>query len=370
MKKRILFVLLLSLAWNTFVLAQTTTTTTTEETSSVSYFWAACEKQAVIDLDGTMDTGDDLYLQVFNGLAGTGTALTNLIRVPVDGAYQVSQTLLYNSTATLNLGQFASVRVTIARETDPTNQSYTGTIDDVQDGCIEPAYSSVDTLSATGSGSTTPIIDPETGQVVTGVTSGTAIRSSGVFTPDGGVLNEVFGRPQEAVVQIGARPSLNAAETGRTSDPGLIFAECEDFTGAHPGRVYDTDNITVFWSWFAKTPEAVRDNIAKANYEVFLSSPYAWRQEFPNVVVTPVVQREDENYWVFFVANLGTGFRPGQYRVDFYVSWSETINDGYEDFGVNTATPYIISGCTFNIEINPNGGAIQRNNPTVPLQQN
>lgn len=342
----------------------------TEPTSTVFFFFAACENQAVIDLDGTMEAGYDVYIQFFRELNATGEALTNRVRVPVSGDYQVSQTVAYNN-GTLNLGQFASVRVSIALESNADSEIYSDTLDDVQDGCIDPTYSSVDTIdvgSGVGADGGTPLIDPVTGEVVTG-TAGEAIRSSGIYTPDGGVLNEVFGRPQEAVVQIGARPSESVdVQLGRVSDPGLIFAECDAFDGADPGIVYDTDNITVFWSWFATIPELARQHQAFAQYEVFLTSDYAYRQPFPFVDVRPLVQREDENYWTFYVANLGDGFRPGTYRVDYYVTWSQPISDGIAEFGPGTETPFILNTCTFEVVINPFGISTDLNNPTVPLQ--
>ncbi len=339
-----------------------------EFTSTVFYFWAACENQAVIDLDGTMETGYDVYVQVFRELGATGQALTGLTRVPVSGDYQVSQTLNYTGGETLNLGQFASVRVSIARENNPDDQLFTEVLDDTLNGCIEPTYGSVDTFDASGSGSGTPLIDPVTGEVITD-TSGLQPQSSGIFTPDGGVLNEVVARPSEAVVQIGARPSANEAEANRVSDPGLIFAECDAFEGADPGVVWDIDNVTVFWSWFAETPELVREHIATAQYEVFLSSPYAARQPFPNVDISPVVQREDGNYWTFYTADLGNGFRPGQYVVDYYVTWPRAISDGFESFGPGTETPSITGRCVFDIEPNPFGTQVELKNPTIPLQQ-
>lgn len=352
-----------------------TTDTATEPTSTINYFFAACEDQAVIDLDGTMEANYDIYVQVFTELNATGTPLTNLIRVPVNNTYQVSQVLPYNNN-TLALGQFGSAQISIALENDSSVTIFTDTVDDVVDGCIDPSFPSVDTVDAgvggttsTSGTGTTPLIDPETGLVVDGSLD-EPIRSSGIFTPDGGVLNEVFGRPLEAVVQIGARPSQNSAIEGRTSDPGLIFAECDDFAerGALPGVLYDTDSLTVFWSWFATTPELVQDHLATAQYEVVLSSDYAFRQPFPFVQVSPITEREDGNFWVFYTADLGNGFRPGDYRVDYYVTWNQAISDGIDDFGPGTATPSITSSCTFAVELNPFGVEIPRNNPTFPLQ--
>ena len=60
---------------------QTTTTTTTQATqtpSSVNVFYVACENQGVINFDGTMQPGFDIYYQLFSGPNGSGTALTSL----------------------------------------------------------------------------------------------------------------------------------------------------------------------------------------------------------------------------------------------------------------------------------------------------
>ncbi|MEL7433748.1 MAG: hypothetical protein AAFN11_07360, partial [Chloroflexota bacterium] len=352
--------------------AQTTTTVDNSPDSSVFYLFAACETEAVVDFNGTMESGFDLYIQVFDQIGAAGGTLVPLTRVSVSGEYQVSQRLTYADGRTLLLGQFASAEISIASENDPTNVIYSEIVDDVRDGCIEPAFGTTDTFGVDGvsEGSTTPLIDPITGNVIES-SDDIVINSSGIYTPDGGTLNDEVVRP-EALVQIGARPSevaavLNAED--RKSDPGLIFAECNQFPLADPGTVWDTDTIVIFWSWFASTPELVQDHIDNANYEVFLSSEYVFRQPFPNVVVSPITEREDGNFWVFYTANLGDGFRPGEYNVSFYVDWDVAISDGFENFGPDTANEFFLSGCTFDIEINPFDIVTDLNNPTIPLQQ-
>jgi hypothetical protein len=69
------FMLLCLLAAVTAVAAQdstdtTTTTTTTANTSSVNIFYVACESQGVINFDGTMDAGYDIYYQLFSAAGG------------------------------------------------------------------------------------------------------------------------------------------------------------------------------------------------------------------------------------------------------------------------------------------------------------
>jgi len=341
-------------------------TDTVEDGSTINFFFVACENQAVFNLDGNMEPGFDIFIQVFDTLGGGGNPLSNVLRVPVDGPYQVSQTVPYNNGTTLLLGQSGSASISIARENAPSDEIFSTIVDDSQDGCAEPAFETVDTLDASTSGLA---IDPVTGEAVEAA-AGEVISSSGIFTPDGGVLNEVVARASEPVVQIGARPS-DRPDTipGRVSDPGLIFAECDAFAGANPGVLFDTDNLTVFWSWFATTPDLVRDHIAQAQYEVFLISEFAGRQPFPDVVVSPVVQREDGNFWVFYTANLGDGFKPGTYQVSYFVSWAQPISDGLVDFGPGTENEGLFNTCTFTVEPNPFDIEVNRKNPTVPLQR-
>lgn len=352
----------------TSLMAGNTFAQTTEPSSSVFFFFAACETQGVIDFNGTMEAGFDLYVQLFDQVGGGGTALTPLTRVSVSGDYQVSQVLTYSDGRTLLLGQFASAVITIASESNSSNTIYTDGIDDVRDSCIDPAYSSTDTFTDGQSGSSTPLVDPVTGNIIG---TGEVIASSGIFTPDGGTLNEIFSAPQEAIVQLGARPSDITETTfaGRVTDPGLIFAECDQYPLADPGVVWDVDTITVFWSWFAATPELVQQHIDNAQYEIFLSSDYAYRQTFPDVNVSAITEREDGNYYVFYTANLGNGFRSGEYQVDYYLTWDTVIADGYDLFGPGTATEFFISTCTFDVNPNPFGVVTEQNNPTTPLQQ-
>jgi hypothetical protein len=338
-----------------------------DPTSNVSYFLVACEGQGVVDLTGTIQAGYDIYVQLFDQLGGNGEPLTNLLRLSVSNDYQVSQVLPYNNGRTLLLGQFASAEVRIASENNAERTLYVGTIDDIQDGCAEPSYASSDLFDSGLGTNSTPLVDPITGEII----QGEVISSANIFTPDGGVLNEIYGTvAEEAIVQIGARPSdvRDQLIVGRTSDPGLIFAECNSYPLSDPGRLFDSDTLVVFWSWFAKTPELVQEHIDTAQYEVYLSSDYAYRQSFQQVNISQIVQREDGNYYVFYVANLGSGFRSGGYVIDFYLTWNQTISDGYDDFGPETDNPFFISTCTFDVERNPWGIETEQNNPTTPLQ--
>lgn len=324
----------------------TDTTTSSEPTSTINWFVTVCEERAVVDLNGTMDAGYDIYAQVFEGLTGTGAALSAQRRIPVNGDYTVSVIIPFNANSILATGQFASVTLQIAGENDATDIIFEQVVDDIVDLCNEPSNTTADSIAQ--------------GQFA----PGEVISSSGVFTPAGDFLNPVTADQPEAIVQIGARPS-EFEEPGRTENPGLIFAECDSVTGADPGVLYDVDTIRVYWSWFARTPELVQQHIANAQYSVKING-----LALPDPAVSSIVQfAGDPNYWVFFEVNLGDKWRPGQYGVQFELRWTDVTDDGYELFGPGTENDFVSSSCTFEIDPNPFSVPVVPENPRVPLQR-
>src|SRR5690606_27534895 len=77
--------------------------------STINWFYTACEDRMVIDLNGTIQSGYDVYFQAFDGFGGTGNAITGLRRVAVSGDYSVSQVVPWLDGATRVLGAPVSV---------------------------------------------------------------------------------------------------------------------------------------------------------------------------------------------------------------------------------------------------------------------
>jgi hypothetical protein len=175
---------------------------------------------------------------------------------------------------------------------------------------------------------------------VTTTTTGT-IRS-----PYGDFLN--IEQPRNPIVVIGV-----PRQPGRSNRPGEIFAECDNFLPeAAPGLLYDNDNIVIFWSRFARTPEQVQDHIDKAIYDVtFQTAPLI------NVLVSGIEKR-GANYWVFYTSQIGN-LSPGKYGVNFKLSWREQTDDGYDKYGPGTTNDFFNSTCTFEIKRHPLGDAVQ-----------
>lgn len=331
--KYFLFLLLILFTAVPFAHAQTTTTTT----SNVSIFFVACANQGVIELSGQMQSGYDIYFQMFSGPAGSGAALSTLRQVVVNGAYTFSEVVPYTGGQTVPGGGVASVKVLIARETDASRSIFDTLVNDVQDGCAQPQLPP---------GTSTDL--GEDGTATTAATPG-----SGILSPFGGELNP--GIPAEPLVKIGARNP-----EGRTANPGLIFAECDRYPLANPGILYDTDDFVVFWSWFAKTPAQVQDHINHAIYSVKLNG-----EIFPNVERSEITRRGN-TYWVFYVVRLGRFWRPGEYGIEYKLSWDRKITDGFNEYGPGTANETEGSTCTFNILPNPYGIAVAHVAPPMP----
>lgn len=306
----------------------TTTTTTTPtqvpSTSSIDIFYVACETQGVINFDGTIEAGYDIYYQLFTGANGGGQAASTLRQVPVSGAYAVSDQITYTGGLTLSAGATGSARVVMAREGNPNSTIYETTVNDIQDGCNNPQNPLVSSTDVTA----------------------TETASQGVRSPFGGFLSIVT--PRNPIVVIGVPQPV-----GRSNKPGEIFAECDQYRSiADPGILYDNDNIIIFWSWFARSEELVQNHIDSAIYDVkFQTAPLT------NVIVSPI-QKLGTNYWVFYYSQIGN-LSPGKYGVSFKLSWSQQIDDGYAKYGPGTLNDRYNSTCTFEIKRNPFGDQAQ-----------
>ncbi len=324
-------------------------TTTTTAQSTVSYFIVICENQAVVNLNGTMLSGFDVYFQLFSGSQGTGTALSTLRRAGVSGSYTFSEIVTYNDGQTIPAGSIGSAYVTISRSGAPDNSAFNDYIDDLQDGCAEPQNPLG--ASVTEGGNAIP------GSGITGlptVSPGTTNEgTSNILSPFGGVVNPNYvPPPEDEVVVIGAREVF---EQPRQETPGLVFAECNDYPVTVPGIVYDTDDVVVFWSWFAETAEQVQDHIDNVNYSV----TYYQTLPLPNVVRS-TIQERGGLFWVFYYSRLGN-LLPGNYYIQYNANWDAQISDGIDAFGPGTDNEALNSGCWFQIRPNPDGEAVNHN---------
>jgi len=318
--------------------AQTTTTATatpSAPTSNVAVFYVACLDQGVVNFSGTMQSGYDVYYQIYSGVGGTGTALSTLRRATVDGTYRYSEIVKYTG-GTVPAGQTGSAKVTIARESSPDSPIYSTTVNDFQDGCAS---------AQNPLGSSTDL----------GTQTAATVTYTPIYSPFGGFLNPGYTPPGAGpLVVIGARDF----SPKRQQTAGLIFAECNQYPIAEPGLVYDTDKVVLFWSWYAKTPEQVQEFIDNAIFEVgyFGSNP------FIQPVVRSAIQQRGKTWWVFYTIDLGN-VKPDTYYIKYTVRWDKQINDGYQLYGPGTAVERIDHNCDFSVVPNLEGKKVSYSFP-------
>ncbi|MFW5692554.1 MAG: hypothetical protein ACOCX3_04310 [Chloroflexota bacterium] len=299
--------------------------------STIQSFVVICEDRVVVNFNGNMEPGFDIYFQAFTESQGGGTPLTTLRRASVNGEYSYGEAVPYAEGQVMPAGSVGSVYTAIARENDPDSVTFSEFIDDVQDGCSEPQETAGESVESGDGVSPTQQTTP----------------ASPILSPFGGFLNPGYVPPEKPLVQIGARPEFVPP---RQETPGLIFAECNQYPVAEPGIIYDTDNVIVFWSWYASTAELVQEHIDTVDYSVTL---YESDVTLPSVIRTEIEQRGSD-YWVFYYSTLGN-LRPGEYSISYEARWERAISDGYADFGPGTDNDILNGTCTFNVLPNLEG---------------
>lgn len=313
--------------------------------SEIESFFVACSDQAIVNLSGTLISGYSVYFQIF---ASDGTPIITLRRANVSGTFEYSERVLYPAGTALSTGAALTMQVRVARTSNPNTIEFDFVVSDVQDGCASPLYgesASTDTGLGGGAGS---------GTTETETASGAIGFTRSILAPTG-VLNPNLSA--ESAVFIGARPS----EQFRSQTPGLIFAECNNYPLANPGIIYDSDRVTIYWSWWARTLAQIEQHRANAQYSVRLNTG-----TFNDVRVSEPVRRT-ANYWIFYTVDVGN-LRPGHYEVEYKVTWREPISDGFENFGPGTANVELAANCNFNVRLNPNGTSVFYNNSFTPTE--
>lgn len=351
----VVFALTLCLSMAVSAQDDTTDNTSTSPGSTIQFYAVICEDRAVIDFSGVLLSGHSIFYQVFTGSRGSGTPLTDLRRVNTSGTYSVTETAMYNSGATLPANSIGSVYVALAPTNNASNSFYSDYAEDVQDGCSTGSNvattSTVESTTSTTSTSTSSTGVSRAGQFANG--------TSAILSPYGGYINPNYipaGSQSQPVVQIGARQN-NPSTLPRQQTPGVIFAECNNYPVAEPGIIYDTDNVTVFWSWFTVNQEQMQHHIDNVNYSV----TYYQTVPLPDPIIRTPIRRIGGRYWVFYYSVLGN-LKPGDYSIEYKTSWNEQHNDGINKYGPGSGErETLVSNCDFRVLPNPEGRAVKHN---------
>ncbi len=146
----------------------------------------------------------------------------------------------------------------------------------------------------------------------------------------------------------GVTPTPGPPQTAAPTPDGAVrvLAYCDDrsFGSPPPTNLTAGTPIIIFWSWYARTQEQLREHVDNVIYDVRLNGEPIpnWRQ------YAAPVRREGPNndYYQYWFVPAGT-VRAGENQITYTVSWRQAISDGYAQFGPGTATVTETGTCTF-----------------------
>ena len=110
-------------------------------------------------------------------------------------------------------------------------------------------------------------------------------------------------------------------------EPALVFAYCSALDQS-PVYVGENQPVTLYWGWVAQSESHVQEYLDTARIRVFLDD----EQLTPDTRSEIEYDSESEGYGVDWKANVGV-LTPGSHRVDYDVSWSRQISDGWYTYG-------------------------------------
>lgn len=126
-----------------------------------------------------------------------------------------------------------------------------------------------------------------------------------------------------------------------------VFAFCDEgfFGIPAPSNLATGSTIDIFWAWFARTEQQVRDHINAANIELTVNgNPVENVQQFR----TRIRQVEGGDYVTYWFVPFGP-LSAGNYTIRFRQTWDRQISDGYASYGPGTSTTLEEHTCTFTV---------------------
>lgn len=175
----------------------------------------------------------------------------------------------------------------------------------------------------------------------------TALAAGGISLPTIEPTSGVGGPAAGPI--LNATPTSAPAQSGSTTvGAGVdVLAYCDDRSRGVPAptNLLAGSTIDIFWSWYARSEQQVRDHISAATYEIRLDGVLLtnWRSG-----LTSIRQQDDGNYWVYWFLPAGP-LTAGEHRITYSVSWSSQISDGYDTFGPGTRYSSQSGSCTFTV---------------------
>ncbi len=204
-------------------------------------------------------------------------------------------------------------------------------LDDGSQGWVSSSFVTMLNPSATVPALTTP-------QLTAQAQLGTAISlTQAALAPTSGVLTPQANAPTHV-------PSIDL-----TTD---VLAYCDNpDANAKRNKVFTSGSpVVVFWSWVAKTPEQIQDQLNNAQYTVTVDGLLIgdWQN-----YASPVKQQTDpklgSSYIVYWFVPIGQP-AVGTHHIVFKLTWKQTISDGVSNYGPGSDNPANTGTCSFSVK--------------------
>lgn len=130
-----------------------------------------------------------------------------------------------------------------------------------------------------------------------------------------------------------------------TANDVLAYCDLPAFSAKFGGKTIRAANaVTIYWTWEAKTPEQIQDQIDYGQYEVKLNGKLLedWRNY--RTGVSPL-RGMFEVSWFVPVGKL----EPGEYTIDYKLTWTQRIEDGLKSFGPGGDEESNVGSCKFTV---------------------
>jgi hypothetical protein len=189
-----------------------------------------------------------------------------------------------------------------------------------------------------------PIID------VTSINLTATALAGGIIAPTNTAVGQI--NPTAAGLTGGGTATLEPGigQQGNSSpQQGVdVLAYCNNpaYRTPAPTNLAAGSTIDIWWSWYAKTEEQVRDHIANAIYDVRIDGV---QLQNLRLYQSGIRLQNDGNYYVYWYVPAGP-LTSGPHEITYTVSWSAAISDGYEQFGPVTSNPLQSGKCTFTVQ--------------------
>jgi len=182
-------------------------------------------------------------------------------------------------------------------------------------------------------------------------------------TPPNTTPREIsINSPVPSVTPLAGRSSSGTPASGSTASPAPlgspqganvqqnadVFAFCDlpQFGIPAPSNLAAGSTIDIYWAWFAQQEAQIQDHLNNVSYEVSVNgTPITDINSFR----TRVRQVEEGgDYVVYWYVPFGP-LAAGEYTIQYRVTWSRPITDGYQFYGPETGTPFEEKSCTFTV---------------------